>query len=224
MYTVLLNSTEERHSFYSFYDRFLQICNEHKEENKALAFAFILYDFENPQISKVLKDTDYWLSLNEISGKYLTVFSFHYKPKVRYRRRAGSSDRNVFEYLTIASTFNNPSADTNTLIEKYFGSIETKYPSVMFFQVDGESVIDSTLIELDENHIEASFLELKGYITTAVEALKMITNENKQNHKEIFQQVAGNVKSLRTAIVAKRIAKKLTSITELASSVVGLGS
>jgi len=31
-----------------------------------LAFAFILYDFENPQISKVFNDPDYWLNLNAI--------------------------------------------------------------------------------------------------------------------------------------------------------------
>jgi len=225
MYTVLLNSRNEGHSFQSFYHKFLEICESHKKSDRALAFAFILYDFENPQIAKVLKDTAYWMSLNEISGKYLTVFSFHYKPKIRFNRPRRRSNENSMEYLTLTSTFNNPSYESNLLMEKYFGAgIQVTYPSVLFFQVHDEKVIDYTLIKLDEQNIEGAFLELKSYIKTAVETLKRISDENKANSKEIFDLVQGNVKDLRKLVITKRAIKKITSITELASSVVGLGS
>lgn len=67
-----------------FYDEFesdfLRICETHREEGRALAFAFILYDFTSPQVAKVLRDQDYWNALDQLSGKYLTVFSFHTRP------------------------------------------------------------------------------------------------------------------------------------------------
>src|SRR5690606_4642301 len=138
----------------------------HQNEDRALAFAFILYDFENPQISKILDDRHYWLSLNGISGRYLTVFSFHYKPKIRKKKHPFSNSENRFDYLKDIANTPDPSSDNNQLIAKYFGNLSNlKYPSVLFFQVHNGSVIDSELIQLDQSHIEDSFSELKGYIS-----------------------------------------------------------
>lgn len=231
MNSVFFNSKNETHSFMSFHDKFLAICAEHKQSDKALIFAFILYDFENPQISKILQDSDYWLNLDKLSGNYLTIFSFHYKPKVRYKGTwrdmlddfMGSTQ--VVGLMTTSFTFQNPSEDTNLLIEKYFGNnIEVKYPSVLFFQILDYKILDYVLVELDEQKLEESFLELKIYIQTAVDTLKQITTENRGNSKEIFELVESNVKSVRSRIVTSKRAKKLTSITELASSIIGLSS
>ena len=79
MYTIYQNTTNEGYDINSFTECMISICNEHKKANRVLAFAFILYDFENPHLWKVLNDQVYWLALNEISGKYLTVFSLNYK-------------------------------------------------------------------------------------------------------------------------------------------------
>lgn len=229
MYTVYLNSRDEGHGFQTFYEKFIAICNEHRKENRAMVFAFILYDFQNPQLAKVLKDTDYWLSLNDLSGKYMTVFSIHYKPIVRHKAGRGKdsesdSDGIIFTYSTFVTDYHNPSESTNLLIEKYFGKgVEVKYPSVLFFQTDSEKIIDYTIIELDEKEIEQSFLELKTYIEKAVEALKLITDENKGNIQEIFNNVGGSVKGVRTRRVAAQKVKKITSLAELGSSIVGLG-
>jgi hypothetical protein len=224
MISILLNSTNQGFSFQNFYNKFIEICEEHRNENRALAFAFILYDFENPQIAKVLNDTDYWLSLNEVSGKYLTVFSLHYKPKVRYRRSFDRYGTNVMHHMTMGSTFNNPSEDTNLLIRNYFGEdIQVKYPSVIFFQIQNNQVVDYEMIQLDEKNIEGAFIELNYYIQEAVETLKQITEENYKNRKEIFDLVSSNVKSLRSSIVRKKFFKKVSSITELTSSIAGLG-
>ena len=39
-------------------DEILDICKQHKEEKRALAFAFLIYDFKDAAIHKVLKDED----------------------------------------------------------------------------------------------------------------------------------------------------------------------
>ena len=55
----------------------IDLCEKHRKEKRALAFAFVLYDFENPQILKILNDEIYWNALNSISGQYLSIYYIH---------------------------------------------------------------------------------------------------------------------------------------------------
>ncbi len=227
MHNILLNTTNEGHTYESFSPKFLEICNSHKQTDRALAFAFILYDFTNPNIAEVLQNRNYWLALNDISGDYLTVFSFHYKERVEKPGWGNYREKNltdIQEMMTTTIIFDEPSKVNKNLIETYFGSdIDIKYPSVAFFQVHENKVIDNVLIQLDSDKIEDSFLELKLYIQTAVETLRKITEENKNNSKEIFGLVESNVKSARKLLVIKRKAQTFLSVTELVGKIVGLG-
>jgi hypothetical protein len=218
MYTIYHNSNHKGHSFESFKQEMIQICNQHRIEKRALAFAFILYDFENPQFFKVLNDNEYWLSLNEISGKYITVFSLNYKERKRQRHDFGR-----MECLTSININVNPSKGTNELISTYFGDeIQIKYPAVLFFQVNNESVIDSLLIELKEEKIEPAFLELKDYLRSSVEALKQISPKNRGNVKEIFDCLEINVKNTQFVKKIKRVSKNAGNLIGLISSIKGL--
>ena len=148
MNPVFINSFDEHTSFHSLYNRLIEICNNHKESDRALAFAIILYDFTNESLIKTLKNEVNWKALHELSGKYLTVFSIHSKRS--YKRRAGSSDPNKgMQMMIMSSSFLSPVESELTLIDKYFKK-EIKFPALLFFQVDNEKIIDSILIELKE--------------------------------------------------------------------------
>lgn len=220
MHTIYHNSKDEGHSFESFKNRMIQICNQHRNENRAMAFAFVLYDFENPHLWKILNDNEYWLALNRISGKYLTIFSLNYKEKQIPTRRPKSD---YIQMLTNMPTYLNPSEGTNKLINKYFGEeTKVKYPAILFFQTDNNSVIDSLLVELKEDMIEPAFLELRKYIKSSVEALKKIKPENKQNLKEIFDCLERNVESTQSVRKVKRVFKNAGNIIGIVSSIKGL--
>ncbi len=215
MYPIFMheNTGGEGLDFDSFSERMINICNEHRGADRALAFAFILCDFGNPQIWKILSDEEYWRALNEISGEYLTVFSLNYNPT---KNRA----RNI-EYRDLAriSTNYNPRVATNTLIQKYFGEIKVNYPAILFFQVNNDSVIDSLLIDLKEQEIEKAFLELKNYLTRAVSALERIAPENKQNIGEVFNCLEEEVKFVRKT---KGMVQNAVRIKDLLSSIKGI--
>ena len=216
MHTIFNNSSDTAHDYQSFKDQMIEICNNHRDNKKALAFAFILYDFENPQLSQVLNNQDYWLALNEMSGEYLTVFSLHYK-----KRKKKKKERITPMLLTVPVDWN-PSKGTNKLVKKYFGNIEVNYPAILFFQVDNNSVIDSVLIELVEEEIEKAFLELKSYVKSAVDALKRISNENKKNYAEVFDCLERSVESSQTNKKVKRIFKYSGNILGIISTVKGM--
>lgn len=222
MYSILLNSENKGYSFDSFYQEFIEICHAHKNEDKALAFAFILYDFQDAHINKIINDQEYWLSLNAISGRYLTVFSIHYKPELN-RRKTNFNNNRTIGFMTSVSYFNNPSDNSNLLLKKYFGAnITIKYPAVMFFQIQNNEILDYTLVELEQERIEESFLELKNYISKAVDVLKGISKEYRNNTGEIFSLVRDEVRGERTKIQIKKGIKKLTSAAELGATIVGL--
>ncbi|HOH71059.1 MAG TPA: hypothetical protein PK984_04040 [Paludibacteraceae bacterium] len=65
-----------------FKDFFIQKCKQHKSEGRALAFAFIVYDFENHTITNILKDKNYWSALDKISGNMLSVFYINSQDKL----------------------------------------------------------------------------------------------------------------------------------------------
>jgi hypothetical protein len=220
MYSIFSNSEDKGHSFDSFYEKFFEVCKQHKAQDRALAFAFILYDFGDAHLNKIINDEEYWLSLNAVSGKYLTVFSIHYSPKAK--RRAVRNPKAI-EYFTMISNFDNPSESSNKLIEKFFGTgLTVNYPAVMFFQIADDHVLDYTLVQLEKTRIEESFEELKNYISKAVEALKGVAPEYKGNHTEIFALLKDAVKGERTKIVARKAIKTATSIAELGSTLMGL--
>jgi hypothetical protein len=222
MYDIYLNSENTIQSFKEFEESMLKICNEHHKKGSALAFAFILYNFENPHLRKILKDDEYWQALHSLSGEYLTVFSLNYKkPRQSYYKRR-SSNGNDMQYLTTINTKLDPSEGTNTLLSRYFGDLEVKYPSILFFQVGDDNVTDTLLIDLNEETIELGFFELKTYIKSAVDALKKIELEYRNNISEIFDNLEENVRSVRTMYKVKRVTKNAGGLIGLISSIKGL--
>ncbi|MCC9019142.1 hypothetical protein [Flavobacterium lipolyticum] len=227
MFTVTINSEDRKSSYEQFESDFFKICDEHRKNNRALVFAFILYDFENEHIAKILEDPHYWLSLHSISGNYLTVFSLHYKAedmKLKLmemtKQRMNHGTQKEFNMIL---TDQNPSQETNQFIHKYFGKdFKIKYPSVLFFQVKDDAVSDSRLIQLDQEEIEASFLELKQYVKIAAEALYEVNRENKYNVDELFSLVDQSVSGQRQKIQIKKGIKIVTSIADLATTITGL--
>src|SRR5580704_1457649 len=115
MYNVYLNSESLPQDFKSFESKMLEICNEHRKEDRALAFAFILYDFENPHLRKILEDRYYWEALNIISGKYLTVFSIHCKREEQIERELKKPMHFMNQFTTFESLFES----SNQLINRY---------------------------------------------------------------------------------------------------------
>ncbi|WP_145860817.1 hypothetical protein [Pedobacter suwonensis] len=222
MYPVFNNSSQIGHSADSLQESLIEICNSHRNADRALAFAFILYDFTNPQVSKVLHDSDYWMALNEISGKYLTVFSIHKSSKSEGESNKLAKPEIAMAYMTGFSSVERPELTTDQIITRYFDAdFKVEYPAILFFQVDEMEVVDGVMIGLNEEKLEDAYLEIQSYIRSAVKALAKIEPESKGNFQEIFNQLEGNVKQNRNARVIRKFTKKGVNLLGIVSSVVG---
>ncbi len=128
------------YSFDSFLKRFIDICEEHLDDGRAKAFAFLLYGFQDQQIKDILKKQGGFAQLDRLSGKDLSIFYLH------------TDNRRLLK------AFN----------EIFLGAfeIESTYqrPFVLFFKVADREVTDVRVVELEQTDLLFAFKELYDII------------------------------------------------------------
>jgi hypothetical protein len=163
------------YGFNNFLTRFVTICEEHQRNQRARAFAFILYDFENTAIKKVLKLQGGFARLDRLSGHDLSVFYLH----------GGSRD--------ICQTF-------NEIFMGSFGLSQThQLPLVLFFNMRDGDVEDIEVFPLEQDNISFAFDEVFGIIEDYVK--KMRTPQiplSKQNKAWVAIKKIGKVAGEKT--------------------------
>lgn len=204
----------------------LELCQEHREKGRALAFAFLAYDFDNHTVQQIIDSKVYWTALDSISGHYLSIFYINtqdsyfkkrqreiYNEEIRAQRRAAKNGYiQLMRPITLKSTPLDKSVD---FLKKELSLDESlRTPFILFFQIDGDDIIDSLVISLKEEKLEEAFLELKRNIGAAVEAVSRVTADNFGNRQEIFDLIKSEINSTALFHFAK---------TEVASKI-GIGT
>ena len=204
------------HSYSEFESNFLQICQTHREEGKAMAFAFILYDFTAPQIAKVLRDRDYWNALDQLSGKYLTVFSFHSSPATANLASQQHEGGDVYYNMLAVRVSQREPMDGGKLLKKYFElGKDITLPSVVFFQVTDKGVADAFLVQIQARKVENAFIEIQDIIKTAKSSVSMVLDENRGNAHEIFNLIRRGLDDRNTIQIFKVGFKGLSRLLPL---------
>jgi len=207
----------------SFRDYLLNICKTHQEQNRALAFAFIVYDFYDYTVSKILDDTHYWSSLDKISGKYLSVFYINTNDEYYKRRqkeiyndetmqRINNSRKGNISFFVPITLKPTPLDKATQFVKNEFELDDNlKTPFVLFFQTNGEIILDYLIVSLKQEKLEDAFLELKAHIQNAVASLTDVTPDNYNNHQEIFDLLKTGIKSSKFfTFINKKVISKLT--------------
>jgi hypothetical protein len=119
-----------------FYKRVDTIYSEHLKQKRAHAFAFLLYDFENESIRKVLKNHGGVKELDHLAGKDISIFYLH--------SRRAESLKSFNEIIVKSLGFEN----------------EVLFPAVIFFRFENNEVADIKIMELIERDFLSAFKEL----------------------------------------------------------------
>jgi hypothetical protein len=184
MYDIYLSGRGGRQGtdFENFSREFLSICESHRRESRALAFAFILYDYRHPDVRQVLDNRYYWDALNQVSGSYLTVFSFNLGSAQHYRNSQPYRSNKRYRPASLN--------DASRFIGGHFKiDIPQAVPLLLFFQVADERISHQLLFEIKAESVEASFAEIRDALEDAVESVEAVTPENRGNTAEIFQLI-----------------------------------
>jgi len=195
-----------------------RICTDHRSSERALAFAFILYDFTNENISKILIDEAYWQSLNKLSGNLLTIFYINTNKSTikaqtiehskKYNKPTENS-LNTYCWMAGITCENDPEIFNGMIKELFAIDKDIELPAILFFQVENENITDFFVTELQKDKIEETFLEVKGLIKCAVDSLKRITSECHGNTTEIFEVLKTALQNRKQRILMGRVASRL---------------
>lgn len=155
------------HSFDTFLTRFIEICEEHLQNNRAKAFAFILYDFHDQPTKDVLRNQGGFARLDRLSGHDLSVFYLHSDSKKLLR-----AFNDIFLRL-----FDIPP--------------HRKLPFVLFFKLANKDAKDVEIVELEQSNIMFSFEELYGVIEAYVDKLNRDDKDGDKPNKflRLFKSV-----------------------------------
>lgn len=191
----------------------LDTCKQHQQEKRALAFAFIISDLDNPHVNKILRDDDYVSSLHNITGHYLTIFFLNdrYVNKLLMDNKDSNAIRLEFTVERIDAP---PTVQPKQLARLLIAEDVLKSPSVLFFQVENNTVSDYFVTRLRENKIEDGFIELKSLIKTAVDSFEKVTDENKANYPALFELLRNAVNGAESWKKAKRTYEMLIRLKD----------
>ena len=217
----------------NFRDYLAQTCGQRRAEGRALAYAFIVYDFDNHTITDILGQKNYWSALDKGSGKVLSIFYIdsrdsYYEERQKQihqdaLRRVRSSSSKMLSYLTPVAMEPTPTDNAIGLIKSTFEIDKNiKTPFVIFFQIDNNGdITDSFIVGLKQDRLEDAFLELKNHIRNAVESLNDLLPENYGNHQEIFTLIKQGVEGGKfNDFVSKVVKSKLGAIETIVFSFV----
>lgn len=186
-----------------FEERFLEVCAQHRAEGRALVFALILCDFEQPQVLHVLQDDAYWQSLDTVSGNRISVFAFHAPT------RPGDDSPMSF-WL---ESGRNPGERARSLVHRYFDlGPSLRLPSVIFFQASERGVSDAVVVPIRSERTEDAFLEIKDAIAAASTSLSQVEDQYRGNSAEMFGLVRGALQNRGAMRGLKRATRYLPNV------------
>jgi hypothetical protein len=122
--------------FGPFLKRFDQICQDHLHGQRAKAFAFIFYDFQDHDLKKLLRNQGVFTQLDRLAGSDLSVFFLH-----SYSKKSTIAKFNS-DFLSKLQIEN------------------ATLPCVIFFKLKNDEIVDVLVAQLDSADLIHGFHEL----------------------------------------------------------------
>ena len=145
-------------------------------------FGVIIYTDSHPNVKKVLRDEDYWIALDEISGPKWAVFSVRAHP-------GGWEIPRMPEGMIgmLTQVWKEPSANRELL--SAFELEDTKeLPAVVVFVLNGDE-LHRTVIPLDDSTSDAAVSSIKSAFTEVADALASLDPEALGDSHTVFGAV-----------------------------------
>jgi len=161
-------------------DVFSSLVEEQKAKSDVVQlFGVILYTDENPHIKKALRDDDYWLALDGVTGKNFAVFS------VRPEKGRYEFPRFPPGFTGMMVKLWKEPADNKKLID-FFGLESTeRLPLLLLFtEVNGEYL--SIQFRIDDSNEVNAYQSTRSHLEFACGVISKIRKENYSDGAGLF--------------------------------------
>ncbi|MCO5268755.1 MAG: hypothetical protein M9897_07665 [Brumimicrobium sp.] len=188
--------------------------NNLKNNNLALSFALIIYDFEAPHIRKLLTDDFYMDALDKLSGKHISIF---YVNSNYVREQARRSETIIRLTMSVEQIDNNSNFSAKEIGRELINTKKLPSPSVLFFSIKDDKIKDYTIARLRENEIEKAFNELKKIIEISIDSISKVKVEFRNNDQEIFRLIKNAIDSSEFWKNTSDLYKKIIKVKQFLS-------
>jgi hypothetical protein len=175
------------------------VDNFEKDPTIVKVFGAIIYSNSHPHIKKVLKDEDYWLALDDISGTRWGIFAAR-AIEGRTEIRGGGPPGTLG---TMYQVWIEPS-ENRKLIE-YLEIESTKKPLFVIFTRLKKGSILKSILTLDDTSTEKAYGRLNKIIRDLTSSIERIEKENIEDYESVFNALNMSVTNIRDLDVLKRL-------------------
>lgn len=176
------------------------------DKNLSRIFGFILYTDKDPYVAKVLRDEDFWKSLDSISGDNWPIFSVRPLQQGYYQTHGGGQGYIGF----LVQTWIEPKE--NETIIKDFGLEDSKdLPLFVVFMWDDKDNLQEVTIPIEGKNTDEVYKSLREIVDAITRVEAAILPENKRT-ESVFRNVESELKAIkfkRRVVRGVGIAKKL---------------
>ena len=169
------------------------LIDDRREYRTANVFGFIAYSERNPYVAKVLRDNDFWMSLNARTEGWIL---YAIKPDSSYF--AGGNA----EY-----------------INKCLGLTPDEYPQLIILGIGSDRVMMQRNYPLSDKTVDDAYASIKKNIDIVTAAVEGIYPEYKTSthvHREVVNALDAELATHRWKKVSVELAKMVWSILKLA--------
>lgn len=162
-----------------------------KDPTVVNVFGAILYSNRHPHIKKVLKDEDYWLALDDISGTRWAIFAAR-AIEGRTEIRGGGPPG----FMGLMSQIWVEPSENRKLIE-YLEIKSTEKPLFVIFTRLKKGNILKSILTLDDSSIEKAYGRLNKIIRDLTSSIERIEKENIEDYESVFNALNMSVTNIR---------------------------
>lgn len=159
---------------------FETLVQEYKSNDSvAQLFGVVLYTDEHPNLKKVLRDDDYWLALNEVTGNDFAVFSIRPKKGGHSMPKSPMGSMGMMVPIWVEPK-------ENQEIIKIFELEDTrKLPLLLLFaEINGSYV--SIQLPLKDSSVDVAYNSIREQLECSCRAISAVRRENYNNPRGLY--------------------------------------
>jgi hypothetical protein len=196
MVPIKINNNEFRERI-AVENEIFRICTKHRLHGKARIFCLLLFDVNDGNIFRVIDDSNYWNSLNVISGENLSVIYLPTHYSNANRKKFNNSIEELFE------------------IEN-----RDKRSIIILFQLNvNNEIIDYYQYNIRTKTFEDKYEEIKNLFEWIGDSFNYIIKENERNYQELFDLAEQNIKTYVKIGILRKVLKGVINIASIIAAI-----
>jgi hypothetical protein len=181
------------------YSSFLKLLKESASnayENKQIfCNCLLIFDETHPEMVKLLRDREYYASLNSVSGRWINVF--HAGVKIGNKEPRLLLDHRESQYREIIQN----------LRSEFLENQNPKNPLVFFFYVKNDEIAETIVFKISDGSTQEMYQELRQLLERVKSSIQDVEAENASNYEVIFDLQRIGVDAVKTITFVKKIQK-----------------